>query len=52
MRLAHALRPRAAMRPAAPAREAITATIALIAAIELRLRSGDEGRQAVDPSRI
>ena len=41
------------MRPAAPAREAVAvaATIAFIAAsaaIDLRLRSGDERRQAID----
>ena len=38
------------MRPPAPAREAVAAAIALIAAfaIELRLRPGDERRQAID----
>src|SRR5262249_3468520 len=47
--LSDAFRPRAAMRPAPAAREAITATaIALIAAVDLRLRAGDEGGQAID----
>src|SRR5262245_42941331 len=36
------------MRPATSAREAIAAAIALISAIDLRLRSGDERRKAVD----
>ena len=38
------------MRPAAPAREAFTAAIAFETgrAVHLRLRSGDEGGQAID----
>ena len=42
------------MRPAAPARETFTAAIAFEAgrAVHLRLRSGDEGRQAIDAAGI
>ena len=39
------------MRPAAPARKAFAATAAFkvaLAAIDLRLRAGDEGGQAID----
>src|SRR6185295_8026937 len=47
----HVVRTRAAMRPAAPARIALTATAAFkvaLAAVDLRLRTGDEGGQAID----
>src|SRR6185312_13742814 len=43
------------MRTTAPAREAFAAAIALIAAggtVDLRLRSGDEGRQAIDAASV
>src|SRR5262249_13538798 len=47
----HVVRTRAAMRPPAPARIALAATAAFIvalAAIDLRLRTRDEGGQSVD----
>ena len=43
------------MRPAAPARETLAATALFISAgraIHLRLRAGDEGRQAIDAAGV
>jgi len=54
-RLSHAFGPRAMRRPAPAPRKAIalgTGFISARAAIDLRLRSGDERRQAIDPAGV
>ena len=54
MRRGDAFRPRA-MWTAPPSREAFAASIALISArgaVDLRLRSGDERRQAIDAASV